>query len=84
MFDRSNEKERQITQNLTKTIEAISKTFVHGISKLPALPVFDVSGLFEVDGVHYKFSYKLTRLDKMEESEVRKAIQEFAKNSTED
>lgn len=81
LIDRSRDEERDIVESLGETLEGLSKSFVHGISKLPVVPAFDVSGFFEVDGVAYKFTYKITRLDELDPEAQREAIEEYRNNS---
>lgn len=44
LIDRSRDEERDIVESLGETLEGLSKSFVHGISKLPVVPAFDISG----------------------------------------
>lgn len=80
LIDRSRDEERDIVESLGQTLEGLSKSFVHGISKLPVVPAFDVSGFFEVDGVAYKFTYKITRLDELDPEAQREAVEKFSQN----
>lgn len=77
LIDRSTDEERSIINSLGQTLEGISKSFVLGISKLPVVPAFDVSGLFEVGNVAYKFEYKITRLDQLDSEDARQAVEQF-------
>lgn len=66
-------------ERMSVSLEGVSKSFVNGISKLPVVPAFDVTGFFEVEGVGYKFEYKITRIDELSQEKQREAVEQFKK-----